>query len=84
MREMLENEEIKKELVLIKALCITAMGMSTIMLFSPEYHERSAFPGTVHLIIITGIILRVQMEYGIELLQQNAKKFLGEFVKNLD
>ncbi len=76
MSEETEKEEIKKELVLIKALCITAMGMSAIMLFSPEFHERSAFPGTVYLIIITGIILRVQMEHGIELLQQNAKKFL--------
>ena len=76
MSETTEKEEIKKELVLIKALCITAMGMSAIMLFSPEFHERSAFPGTVHLIIITGIILRIQTEYGIGLLQQNAKKFL--------
>ena len=77
MSEAPKNEEIKKELVLIKALCITAMGMSAIMLFSPEFHERSAFPGTVHLIIITGIILRIQTEYGIGLLQQNAKKFLA-------
>ena len=74
--EETEREEIKKELVLIKALCITAIGMSAVMLFSPEFHERSAFPGTVHLIIITGIVLRVQTEYAIELLQQNAKKFL--------
>ena len=77
MSEETEKEKIKKELVLIKALCITAMGMSAIMLFSPEYHERSAFPGTVHLIIVTGIILRVQTEYGIELLQQSAKMFLA-------
>ncbi len=71
-----EKEELKKELVMIKALCITAVGMSAIMLLSPEYHERSAFPGTVHLMIITGIVLRIQTEYSIELLQQNATKFL--------
>lgn len=69
--------ELKKELVLIKALGITAMGMSAIMLFSPEFHERSAFPGTVQLMIITGIVLRIQKDYGIELLRQNAKKFLA-------
>lgn len=76
MGEATEKDEIKKELVLIEALCVTAMGMSAIMLFSPEFHERSAFPGTVYLIIITGIVLRLQTEYGIELLQQNAKRFL--------
>lgn len=72
-----EKEELKMELVLIKALSITAIGMSAIMLFSPEFHERSAFPGTVHLMIVTGIVLRIQTEYGIELLQQNAKRFLA-------
>ena len=71
-----EKEELHQELLLIKALGVIAMGMSVIMLFSPEFHERSAFPGTVYLIIITGIVLRVQTEYGIELLQRNAKKFL--------
>lgn len=75
--EEAEKKEIKKELMLIKALCITAMGMSAIMLFSPEFHERSAFPGTVQLMIIAGVILRIQTEYGLELLQQNAKKFLA-------
>ena len=72
-----EKEELQKELTLVKVLCITAMGMSAIMLFSPEFHERSAFPGTVHLMIVTGIVLRVQTEYCIELLQQNAKTFLA-------
>ena len=76
-REESETEELKKELLLIKALSITSMGMSAIMLFSPEFHERSAFPGTVHLMIVTGIVLRIQTEYGIDLLQQNAKKFLS-------
>ena len=71
-----EQEKLKKELTLIKALSVTAMGMSVIMLFSPEFHLRSAFPGTVQLMIVTGIVLRIQKDYGIELLQQNVKKFL--------
>lgn len=71
-----EKEVLKKELVLIKALCVTAMAMTAVMLFSPEFHLRSAFPGTVQLIIAIGIILRVQKEYRIDLLQQNAKRFL--------
>ena len=74
---VVEREQLKKELVLIKALGVTAMGMSVVMLFSPEFHLRSAFPGTVQLIIVTGIILRIQKEYGIDILQQNAKKFLS-------
>ncbi len=76
-REESETEDLKKELLLIKALSITSMGMSAIMLFSPEFHERSAFPGTVHLMIVTGIVLRIQTEYSINLLQENAKKFLS-------
>lgn len=75
--EETEKKEIKKELMLIKAFCITAMGMSAIMLLSPEFHERSAFPGTVQLMIVTGVILRIQTEYGLELLQNNAIKFLA-------
>lgn len=76
LRTELEQEKLKRELILIKALSITAMGMSVIMLFSPEFHLRSAFPGTVQLMIVTGIVLRIQKDYSIELLQQNVKKLL--------
>lgn len=72
----LEKEMLKKEVLLIKSICVVAMGMSACMVFSPEFHLRSAFPGTVQLIIATCILLRIQKEYNIELLQLNAKKFL--------
>ncbi len=71
-----EKAELGKELVLVKALSITAMGMSAMMLFSPEFHLRSAFPGTVQLMIVTGIFLRIQKDYGIEMLRQSVKNFL--------
>ena len=71
-----EKIELKKELILLKALSITSMGMSACMLFSPDFHLRSAFPGTVQLIIVVAIVLRIQKEYGIKLLEQNAKRFL--------
>lgn len=71
-----EQVGLRKELILIKTLSVTAMGMSVLMLFSPEFHLRSAFPGTVHLMIVTGIVLRIQKQFGIELLQENVKKFL--------
>ncbi len=74
--EATEKKQLKKELVLMKALSVTAVGMSVIMLFSPEFHLRSAFPGTVHLMIVTGIVLRVQKEYDITLLQKSAARFL--------
>ena len=76
LRTETEQLKLKRELILIKALSVTAMGMSVIMLFSPEFHLRSAFPGTVQLMIVTGIVLRIQKDYSIELLQQNVKKFL--------
>lgn len=71
-----DKEELRKEMLLINANCVVAMSMSACMVFSPEFHLRSAFPGTVQLIIVTSILLRIQKEYGIELIQANAKKFL--------
>ena len=53
-----------------------ALGMSAIMIFSPEFHLRSAFPGTVQLMVATGILLRIQEEYRIALLLPNVKSFL--------
>ena len=67
---------IKKELFIVKVLCVLAFGMSAIMVFSPGFPPRSGFPGTVHLIIAAGILLRLQKEYGLDLIQLNAKKFL--------
>lgn len=71
-----EKKELHKELVLIKAFSVSAMGMSLVMLFSPEFYLRSAFFGTVQLIIVAGIIIRIQQDYGILLLSQNVKKIL--------
>ena len=70
------QENLRKELLLIKVLCLTSMCMTAIMIVSPEFHLRSAFPGTVQLFIAIAIILRIQEEYGIELLLPNAKRFL--------
>ena len=70
------DTELNKELLLVKLLCIVAFGMSAIMLFSPGFPPRSGFPGTVCLVIAAGILMRVQNEYTIILIQENAKKFL--------
>ena len=71
-----EQSSLKKDTALIKILCVIAMSMSVSMLFSPEFHLRSAFSGTVQLILATGIVLRIQKQYGIELMQLQAKKVL--------
>ena len=71
-----ENNELEKEVLLVKGLSVVAFGMTAIMVFSPGFPPRSGFPGTVCLIIVTGILLRVQNEYGISLIQDKAKKFL--------
>ena len=75
----LNNEmvlSLKKDIILAKIFCALAFGMSVIMLFSPEFPLRSAFPGTVQLIIATGVIMRAQNELGIELLSKRVKVFL--------
>ncbi len=67
---------IKKEILLVKILCILAFGMTAIMFFSPGFPPRSGFSGTIFLIIAAGTLLRIQGEYGIELILSSAKKFL--------
>ena len=77
--EVLKDKKIKnlkKEITLVKMFCILAFCMSAIMLFSPEFPLRSAYPGTVQLIIATGILMRIQKEYGVDLLAIHVKKFL--------
>lgn len=70
------NESLKKDTMLVKILCVIAVSMSVIMVFSPEFHLRSAFSGTVHLILAAGIMLRIQQQYDIELMKPNVKKAL--------
>lgn len=65
-----------KDILLAKILCIVALGMSVIMMFSPDFPLRSGFPGTVQLVIATGILYRVQQCYQAKLIKQNTKKIL--------
>lgn len=67
---------LKEEIFLVKILCIIAFGMCIIMLFSPEFPPRSAFQSTVFLIIACGIFMRLQEEYQVELIRENAKRFM--------
>lgn len=71
-----ENIALEKEVKIVKILCVIAFGMTAVMIFSPGFPPRSGFPGTVCLAIATGILLRIQNEYGIMLIQNKAKKFL--------
>ena len=48
----------------------------TSMLFSPNFQTRSAFPGTIMLIIAASILLRIQEEYSIELIRKGTIKVL--------
>lgn len=72
----IEDEKIKKEITIVRVLYFLAFVMTATMIFSPTFPARSGFPGTIQLVIAAGILLRLQEEYGIELIQDNAKKFL--------
>ena len=67
---------LQKDILLVQIFLATAFGMSATMLFSPEFPTRSGFPGTIPLVIATGILLRIQKENHIELIQYGAKKIL--------
>lgn len=72
---LVENN-IQKDIILIKFLCTMAFGMSAVMLFSPFFPTRSGFPGTVQLVIASTILLRLQKDLDIELIPVLVRKFL--------
>lgn len=67
---------LQKDILLVQVLLVAAFGMSATMLFSPEFPTRSGFPGTIPLVIATGILLRIQKENHIELIQYGAKRIM--------
>ncbi len=71
-----ESEALKQEQVFVIILCILSFGMTVTMILSPNFPPRSSFPGTVQLIIATSVLLRIQESYGVEIIKQNAKKFV--------
>ena len=70
------EEAVKRELLLVKVLCIISFGMSSIMMFSPVFPPRSGFPGTIPLIIAAGILLRLQDQFSFVFLNRRTKIFL--------
>lgn len=72
----MRNQLVKKERMLVQILCLLSLGMTTMMMFSPNFPPRSSFPGTVQLTIAGCILLRVEEEYEIEIIKKNAKKLL--------
>lgn len=71
-----ENKNLSKEVLLTKILCAISFCMTSVMLLSPNFPTRSAFTGTVFLIIAAFILLRLQAEYGIELIGKRVKKIM--------
>ncbi len=70
------NMVLKKDRLLAKITCLSAFGMSTIMIVSPFFAPRNGFPGTIYLVIASTILLRVQNELGNEIVSIAARKFL--------
>ena len=71
--------EVEKELLFAKIMCITSFCMTNMMIFSPTFPPRSAFFGTVLLIIVSCILLRIQEEYEITIVKESAKKIFCAF-----
>ena len=70
-------ENLKKEILFASALGVISLGTTVIMLLAPEFPERSGFIGTVLLIIAAGTVWQIQEEYTLNLIRENAKKFLA-------
>ena len=65
-----------KEVLLVKILVVIGFCMTGIMFLSPGFPARSGFSGLLYVIVGAGILLRIQKEYNLMLIQENAKKFL--------
>ena len=72
----LEEKEIRGKALISKICCLLAFCMSGIMVVSPFFPPRSAFAGTIYLIIAVGTLLHLQDKYDILLIRKNALKFL--------
>lgn len=66
----------KRNIYLIKILCLLAFSTSAIMLFSPDFPPRSGFFGTLFLIIATGLLLSLQERHNLNLIHNKAKSLL--------
>ena len=71
-----ENENIKRESLLVKVFLFASFCMTFFMLFSPLFLPRSSFPGTVQLVVAVTILFRMQGEFSTELIKEKARKFL--------
>jgi hypothetical protein len=69
-----ENIDLGKDVMMVKILCAASFCTTFMMVFSPNFLPRSAFPGTVFLIIASCILLRIQVEYSITLINKCVKK----------
>ena len=68
------NKGLGKEVLLVKIMCAASFGMTFMMLFSPNFLPRSAFSGSVFLIIAACMLLRIQDEYAIILISKRVKR----------
>lgn len=74
--KQIQEKELSQDILLAKILSIIAFCMSATMLLAPEFPARSGFSGTIQLVVAAGILLRIQKEYGLDLIQKNAIRFL--------
>ena len=72
----IDNNLIRKEVCLVKVLSIISFLMTAVMLFSPSFPARSGFSGLLFLIIAVGIMLRIQNDYNLVIIRENAKKLM--------
>ena len=70
------NRLLQRNVSFAKVIVMVSFTMSAIMLFSPAFPARSAFSGTIYLIMAAGILLRIQDEFQITIITGSAKKFL--------
>lgn len=78
LRQMkIEDEEVLRKVKFAQISCLLSIFMTGSMFFSPFFPPRSAFAGTIFLIIATGVLADIQDRYGIALIQDNAKRFLA-------
>ena len=73
----IDSIEVQKDIEFARIACILSICMTGVMFFSPFFPPRSAFAGTIFIIIASGVLINIQSHYKIQLVNEGAKRFLS-------
>lgn len=75
-RSKVINTFVLRSIILAKVFCLLSFLSNVIMLFAPDFQQRSGFPSLVFLIIAVLLFIHIERLSGINFVDYNVKRFL--------